>query len=156
MGQHLNIKANLAVVSLAALFLLSTSATLPAQAEARVPVAQIYPVISLNTPLARDAETFEADKTLNSACRKTGQGNAICLCVTHIMKYELTLSEYRAATRLYGQPTDRSALHSTLKDEGFKATEIELAQQMERSLIEDEDFALRCNEAKAYYKNAAN
>ena len=156
MGQHLKIKANLAVISIAALFVLSTSATLPAQAEARVPVAQIYPVISLNTPLARDADTFANDKTLDAACRKTGQENAVCLCVTHIMKYELTLSEYRAATRLYGQPNDRTALHSALRGEGVKATEIGMAEQMEQSLIEDEDFALRCSEAKAYYKSAAN
>lgn len=152
MGLHLNIKAKLAAVSLAALFVLSASAAKLSQAEARIPAAQIYPVISLNTPLARDAQTFETDKKLNAACRKTGQENAVCLCVTHIMKFELTLSEYRAATRLYGQAEDRTALHNALKDEGFKATEINLAEQMEDTLIEDEDFTLRCTEAKAYYK----
>lgn len=155
MGRHLNIKANFAVVSLASLFVLSTSAALPTQAEARVPVTQIYPAISLNTLLARDAETFEDDKTLNAACRKTGQENAVCLCVTHIMKYELTLSEYRVATRLYGKAQDRKALHSTLKNEGFKSSEIGMAEQMERTLIKDKDFALRCSEAKSYYKNIA-
>ena len=156
MGQHLNIKTNLAIASAAALFILSTSAGLPTHAEARVPAAQTYPVISLDTPLARDAETFQGDKTLEAACRKTGQETSVCLCVTHIMKYELTLSEYRAATRLYGRTGDRAELHGTLKSEGFKPSEISMAEQMERSLIEDKDFALRCTEAKAYYKNAAN
>ena len=86
-------KANLAATSFAALFVLSLSTVLPAQA--RTPAAQTLPIISLDTPLARDAETFEMDKTLDAACRKTGQDKSVCLCITHIMKYELTLSEYR-------------------------------------------------------------
>ena len=156
MGRHLNIKTNLAIASVAALFVLSASATLPVEAEARIPAAQAYPVISLETSLARDAQTFEADKSLDAACRKSGQDKAVCLCVTHIMKYELTLSEYRAATRLYGQSGDRTALRATLKDEGFEPSEIDMAEQMEISLIEDKDFAPRCAEAKAYYKNGTD
>lgn len=155
MGRHLNIKTNLAVVSFAALLVLTASAAMLSQAEARLPVAQIYPAISLNTPLARDADTFENDKTLDAACRKSGQEKSVCLCVTHIMKYELTLSEYRAATRLYGQGKDRTTLHSALKNEGVEPSEIAIAEEMERSLSQDEDFALRCAEAKTYYKTSA-
>lgn len=154
MGRHLKFKNCLAGASLAALFMLSASGTLSAQA--RSSAAQTYPVISLDTPLARDAETFQGDKTLDAACRKTGQDKSVCLCVTHIMKYELTLSEYRAATRLYGRTENRTELHNTLKNEGFKPSEISMVEQMERSLIEDKDFALRCTEAKSYYKNAGN
>ena len=149
MGQLLNIKTGITTASLAALFILSTSAALPNSAEA---AAQTYPVISLDTPLARDAETFENDKALEAACRKTGQDKAVCLCVTHILKYELTLAEYRAATRLYGQSEDRTAFYNSLKNEGFTASEINTAEQMEHSLIDDKDFAVRCNDAKAYYK----
>jgi len=116
--------------------------------------AQTYPIISLNTPLARDAETFNDDKTLNAACRANGQGSEVCLCLTHVMKYELTLTEYKAATKLYGQPKDRSALYTSLKSEGFSASDISTAEQMERDLIADPDFALRCSEAKAYYRQS--
>lgn len=153
MGRHLNIKANLTATAFTVAFILSASASM--QAQARAPEAQTVPVISLDTPLARDAETFQNDKTLDAACRRTGQTNSVCLCVTHIMKYELTLSEYRAATRLYGQSGDRAALRQTLRTEGVSASDIDMAEQMERSLIEDPDFALRCSEAKSYYRNGA-
>ena len=154
MGRHLNFKANLAAAAFAALFVLSASTELSAQAPASV--AQFYPAISLNTPLARDAETFEIDRGLDAQCRKMGKKSAVCLCVTHVMKYELTLSEYIAAARLYGQPKNRTTLHRVLKDEGFKATEIDMVEDMERSLIEDDDFALRCAEAKTYYRTSPN
>ena len=156
MGRHLNIKTGLTLFGVAAAFVLGSSGALPITAEARVPAAQTYPVISLNTPLARDAQTFEADKALEATCRKNGQEKAVCLCVTHILKYELTLSEYRAVTRLYGQKGDRNALRQSLKDEGFKSAEIKMAEEMEQSLVEDKDFALRCAEAKAYYNTTIN
>ena len=150
MDRFLNSRANLAATTFAALFILSSTPVLPAQA--RSPAAQTVPAISLDTPLARDAETFEMDKTLDAACRKTGQDKSICLCITHIMKYELTLLEYRAATRLYGDSGDRVRLRDTLKAEGFVARDIEIAEQMARTLTEDADFAQRCRQAKSYYK----
>ena len=68
----------------------------------------------------------------------------------------MTLSEYQVVTRIYGQPKDRTRLYETLKNEGFNAAEIGIAEDMERSLTENKDFALRCSEAKAYYKTARN
>lgn len=152
MGRHLNFSTSLTFASFAALFILSTNAYLPVVAEARIPAAQMVPVISLETPLARDADTFESDRALEAACRQTEQDKSVCLCVTHIMKYELTLAEYKAAIRLYGQDGDRTTLYTKLKNEGFEPSDINMAEQMERSLIEDSDFTLRCAEAKSYYK----
>lgn len=152
MGQHLTIKTIRLTAIFAALLVMSASGSIPFHAEAHIAAAQTYPVISLDTPLARDAQTFESDKRLEAACRKTGQDKSVCLCVTHILKYELTLSEYRAATRIYGQSGDRTALRRDLKEEGFATSDIDMAEQMEQSLINDGDFALRCSEAKAYYK----
>lgn len=149
-GRDLNLRANLAVARFATLFLLTASAGVTGDAD-----AQTVPTISLDTPLAKDVDTFETDKKLDAACRKTGLGNSICLCVTHIMKYELTLSEYRVATRLYGQSADRTALHKTLEGEGYSPPEIKMAEDMETFMIEDPDFAIRCAEAKAYYKDPA-
>lgn len=154
MGRHLNIEAKLAVAAIAALFALGANTNLPAQT--RNHSAQLHPAISLNTPLARDAKTFELDKGLEAQCRKMGTPSPICLCVIHILKYELTLSEYQIAARLYGQPKNRKTLYQTLKSEGFKPSEIHMAEEMERSLTKDEDFDMRCQEAKAYYKTSRN
>ena len=114
--------------------------------------AQTLPAISINPASARDAKTFESDKALVAACQKTGQDKAVCVCLTHVMKYEMNLKTYRAATRLYGQPIDRIALHRKLQAEGYEASEIETAENMERSLITAANFAPRCADAKAYYR----
>lgn len=151
MGRHLNIEMKLAAAAMTGIFALSASTSLPAHAQAAS--AQLYPTISLNTPLARDADTFEIDKILNAQCRKIGKPSAMCLCVTHVMKYELTLAEYQVATRLYGRPENRTTLHQRLKSEGYNASEIKTAEDMERSLTEDNDFDTRCSDAKAYYRN---
>lgn len=115
---------------------------------------QTYPIISLDTKLARDADTFSDDKALNTACRKLGETSEVCLCVSHVMKYELTLTEYRAAARLYGQPQKREKLRAALRNDGFGLSDIGTAEQMERTLTSGPDFALRCAEAKAYYKQS--
>ena len=135
-------------------------------AQAFTAVAQTTPAISSATPrpkpLARDASTFESDKTLNAACRKTRQNisgdsqSAItretCLCVTHILKYELTLPEYRAVVRIYGVSGDRTQLYSNLQDEGISRADINTAERIERGLIGASDFTERCAEARAYYR----
>lgn len=116
--------------------------------------AQTHSALYLPEGGARDANTFEIDKALDAACRKSGQSQSVCLCVTHVMKFEMSLKSYQAATRLYGQPADRTALHRALNRDGFKQTDIQSAEKMERSLIHDADFALRCADAKAYYRPA--
>ena len=153
MAGRMNNTLNLAAAILAAL-ILSTNSMLTTDAEAKAPVPQTLPIISSNIPMARDIYTFDADRNLEAACRKTGQDKAVCLCVTHILKYELTLSEHRIAARLFGQAGDRKALHQTLEDEGFTLADIERVAQVNRALTQDKDFALRCAEAKAYYKNS--
>lgn len=117
--------------------------------------AQTIPAITIKTPRARDANTFETDRALDATCRKSGQNNAVCLCLTHVMKYEMNLKPYRATPQLFGQPEDRSALHRKLYRKGYTKTDVEIAENMERSLITSEDFGLRCAEAKSYYRNTA-
>ena len=153
MGHYRNIKTHFTAANGAALFLFGTTTILSTQALARNPEAQLYPAISLDTPLARDADTFETDKALTAACRKTGTQTPVCICVTHVMKYELTLAEYQVATRIYGQPKNRTTIHKVLKEEGFTKSEIGMVEELEHSLIDDKDFNDRCSEAKAYYKN---
>lgn len=126
-------------------------------AQAFTAVAQTTPAISRSAPLARDASTFEIDKALNAACRKSGQPNSAitreaCLCVTHVLKYELTLPNYRVAARIYGASGDRTQLYATLRKEGASTAQIALAEGLERDLIMASDFRERCATAKAYYK----
>ncbi len=119
--------------------------------------AQTIPAISQTQPRARDAATFEDDKKLNLACRnsqdpKMKRTQDACLCVTHVLKYELTLTEYRAAAILYGATGDREPLYQTLRDRKFSADDINVAEHMEKNLFGTSDFAERCANAKAYYK----
>ena len=151
MGRHLNIEMKLTAAAMTVLFALSASTILPAHA--RAASTQFYPTIPIDAPLARDADTFEIDKILDMQCRKMGKPSAICLCVTHVMKYELTLAEYQVATRLYGRTENRTTLRQRLKSEGYNALEIKMAEDMERSLTENNDFDERCSDAKAYYRN---
>ena len=116
--------------------------------------AQTIPAITSLRSTGRDASTFQSDKALEAACRKSGQDKAVCLCVTYVMKYEMSLNSYRAATLLYGQSGDRSRLHNALSREGYSKSEIELAEKMERILTRANDFAMRCAKAKAYYRTS--
>jgi len=153
-GRSIAMRGLMSLAILAGLGLAYAETPIQLSAMAPASAAQTYPIISLDTPLARDAATFNDDKALNQTCRKEGGEADVCLCLTHVMKYELTLKEYRAAVRLYGLPKDRSAIHLTLQKEGYSKSDIGTAELMERSLITDHDFTLRCAEAKAYYKQS--
>lgn len=119
--------------------------------------AQTTPAVTYNAPLARDAATFESDKTLNLACRESRNSNSpttreTCLCVTHILKYELTLPQYRAAVQLYGVEGRRNDIYKSLKQRGVSTSDMQAAEQIERTLLGAPDFAPRCAVAKAYYR----
>ncbi len=115
--------------------------------------AQTLPLISpTEIDDARDVNTFQLDKTLEAACRKSGQKGTICLCVTHVLKYELSLKEYSAVTRLYGQSENRDMIQAQLYAEGYHKADIDTAIKMAQHLIQNIDFAERCANAKAYYK----
>ena len=154
MGRNRNFVTSLAALCTAIILLLAAGASLPAQAKARMPAAPSQPAVSLNSLDARDAGTFQTDKTLEASCRKTGQNKSVCLCVTYILKYEMTLSEYEVVSRLYGQPQNRQTLHQTLKNEGFKPSEIGKAEDIENALTQAVDFDARCLAAKSYYKDS--
>ena len=114
--------------------------------------AQSYPMVSLQTELARDADTFDDDKALVKSCSSEGQAQSTCLCVTHILKYELTLNEYRAAVRLYGKTKDVETIAAALRETGVEPVDIAMAQDVIGGLTTTPDFAERCSEAKAYYR----
>lgn len=156
MGPYRNIKAALVVASIAGLAAMALASARPAFAAPNMQTAQTHPAITIDSLMARDANSFQDDKALNAACRKTGQDNAVCLCVTHVMKYELSLKQYRAATRLYGTTAQRNTIRKSLQSEGISSSEIKIAEEMEQSLISDPNFSYRCADAKAYYKASDN
>ena len=123
--------------------------------DANAASAQTLNAITVVEPGARDTDTFEDDKALEEACRKSGQNKAVCLCVTHVMKYEMSLKSYKAATMLYGQSGNRSDLHDALTRKGYEKIDIDFAEDMERKLTRASDFSLRCANAKAYYKTSS-
>ncbi len=113
-------------------------------------VQQTYPMISLQTELARDADTYADDKALVETCTSKGQTQATCLCITHVLKYELTLNEYKAAVRLYDQ--DAKSVSAALRDKNVSPQDIQTAKDVMANLTGDGDFPERCAEAKAYYR----
>ncbi len=147
MGRNPKFKIrNLAILA-AGLGLLSQNAVAAAKAQT---VQQTYPMMSLQTELARDADTYAEDKALVETCTSKGQSQATCLCVTHVLKYELTLNEYKAAVRLYDK--DTKSLSAALRDENISPQDIQTAKDVMADLTKDSDFSERCSEAKAYYR----
>ena len=120
-----SLKAGFIIAFVAGLSSLGASATAPEQTET-YSSTQSYALAAPLDRLARDANTFQTDKGLDAACRDAGQEKETCLCLVHVLKYDLPLKNYRAAARRFEQ-TENNAL------------------------ITRDDFAPRCAEAKAYY-----
>ena len=119
--------------------------------------AQTIPAITKPAPMARDAATFELDKEVNHACRKSKVSankteREACLCVTFILKYELTLPQYKAAARLYGTHGNNDQIYQDLRKAGVTQSDIGTAERLNQSLALAPDFEKRCTIAKAYYK----
>ena len=121
----------------------------PAQIHAR---QSSMPIISLQAELARDADTFADDKTLVTACMDKGQAKQTCLCVTHVLKYEMTMDEYRAAIHLYKRGDKEVMEMASLREIDLTPQDISTAREMLRGLTEAQDFSERCSEARAYYR----
>jgi len=130
MGLIQNIKTGLIIAFLAGLFSIGANATAPHQAAAynssSYTASDGYPLAAPLDTLARDANTFKIDKGLDEACRNTGQEKETCLCVIHILKYDLPLKDYQSAWNLFENAEDIT-------------------------LIARDDFEPRCAEAMAYY-----
>jgi len=120
------LKTGFIIAFLAGLFSIGASATAPEQTETYSSSPQSYALAAPLDRLARDANTFKTDKGLDAACREAGQKKETCLCVVHILKYDLPLKDYETAARQFEQAEDIT-------------------------LIKRKDFATRCTEAKAYY-----
>ncbi|MGB3455416.1 MAG: hypothetical protein WBG08_08825 [Litorimonas sp.] len=86
---------------------LLTASVLPVPATAPDAVAQDK--VAETVVQARHVATFETDIALTNQCVRDGGGKAVCLCVTKVLKHELTLEDYQDAVRGYVANTDTKA-----------------------------------------------
>lgn len=92
---------------------------------------------------ARELETYGDDVRLTNQCIDRGGDKAECVCVVSVLKYELTLGEYRRAARAWTVPAGYRAQDgvSPMRD----------ADGALRGLTRAEDFQRRCAVAKTYF-----
>jgi len=110
---------------------------------------------------ARDAATSRDDINLTNICIDAGQSKTHCLCVTKIFKHEMSLRQYKAATRLYAsmvssEPAARNATNMRLKQLGYIDTEIKIVDTLQRTLSNETKFHDRCALADAYFNQTLN
>lgn len=102
-------------------------------------------VISDTTP-AREVDTWREDVALINQCIRRGGEKEACVCVPFVLKYEMSVGEYReaAGTRLRQTPAPRLERGRAETDE---ARTISVATRTERA----PDFAQRCAVAKRFF-----
>jgi len=110
---------------------------------------------------ARDAATSKYDISLTNSCIEAGKSKQHCLCVTKIFKYEMSLREYKAATKLYqsmvsSEPTARSVTKISLHQLGYVDSEIISVDNLQRNLSRDAQFQNLCDMANAYFNPTVN
>ncbi len=102
---------------------------------------------------ARDQPTFQQDLSLTNSCIEGGRDKTECLCVTRVLKYELSLREYRLASQIFARPApqEQSALRLTLMQQGYEDEEIGRLSSYTGKLTSASNFQNRCAEANAYF-----
>ncbi len=117
---------------------------------------------SVNEPLsARDAATSRYDINLTNSCIESGKSKQHCLCVTKIFKYEMSLRDYKAATKLYQsmvstEPTARSVTKIALQQLGYVDSEITTVDNLQRNLSKNAQFESLCAMADTYFNPTVN
>lgn len=136
------------------------AATLQSTANAATQAApETYaPPTRRRVPLARDTSTFREDVALTNACVESGQNKADCLCVTYVLKYELSLPDYRAASQMLFTPANADAAAQRAANLSARniPARITRYRNLNRELISQSDFAPRCTEADHYFKGEQN
>ncbi|WP_409432182.1 hypothetical protein ACJ3XI_08155 [Litorimonas sp. RW-G-Af-16] len=136
-----------------AIIALGTSGASPFAASQNLAEAAATQVEDDLTP-ARDLPTAREDLTLTNQCIDDGKDKTECLCVTTVLKYELSLREYRVASQIYtAKPnTNQSAIKMTLAQQGYTDEEISRLSRFTSNLTSESDFSARCSEAQTYFK----
>ena len=101
---------------------------------------------------ARDADTFDMDKALVTACKAQGRALVDCICLTHILKYESSLDVYRASVSLYPGIEWPNTIKARNESWRILPRHLITAQKRLDEMNHATDLAVRCETAKAYYK----
>ncbi|MGB6228684.1 MAG: hypothetical protein WBF53_00985 [Litorimonas sp.] len=134
--------ATLAASMAALLFAVSPVGEAEAQTPAPAPLTDAA-ALGDRAP-ARNIDTPFEDRRLTNACIEAGLSKADCLCVTKVLKYELTLSEYRDAVRRH--TTGPVLINASTR--GRARTQPDPALQ---TLIGGADFDQRCVAADRHF-----
>ena len=92
---------------------------------------------------ARDAETSGDDVRIVNGCIADGGSKADCVCVAYVMKYEMTLGEYREAA---GNLTRRASYSRAGQSDRPAVSTPTIAQTRRR-----DDLQRRCAAARRYF-----
>lgn len=98
---------------------------------------------------AREIATYSEDVRLTNTCIDEGGTKADCICLVQVLKYELSLGEYRQASQSQTIPARFSATQSAQK---IKAS----SRPMVRDLTQSPDFGYRCQVARRYFNNISS
>jgi len=111
--------------------------------------------------LARDMPTFREDTGLANSCIEAGGTKTHCICVTTILKHEMSVREYKAAVKLFAagksaEPTAMTSTKMSLRSQTYTPREINRINAFQRKLIEADGFEDRCTQAAQYFAAPAS
>lgn len=107
---------------------------------------------------AKDLATFREDLALTNNCIETGRNKSECLCVTRVLKYELSLRDYRLASQLFAHSAsapDQPKFIQALSDQGYADADVTRISRVTTALTQAKDFQNRCSMADSYFKAQA-
>ena len=99
--------------------------------------------------MARSADTVADDLRLINRCIDNGRSKAECLCVTQVMKYEMTLTDYRRAARAYTLQASVVTRGQNVQAEPAKRVEGDIS-----AMVSAPNFEYRCAAARDYFARA--
>jgi hypothetical protein len=114
-----------------------------AHAQSQPQTTQPRSQTSSTASLARDEATYTADVRLTNACIDQGGSKADCICVVQVLKYELSLSDYRNTAQTWSKP-----VHINARTQSSPARSVESPLQ---TLTKSPDFGYRCQVARGFF-----
>ena len=98
---------------------------------------------------AREFATYSEDVRLTNTCIDEGGTKADCVCLVQVLKYELSLGEYRQASQSQTIPARFSPTQTAQK---IKAS----SRPTVRDLTQSPDFGYRCQVARRYFNDTSS
>lgn len=123
------------------------------------PVKQTASMAVVNPAMpARNAATHDDDLRITNQCVEAGETKEACLCVTHILKYEMSIGEYAktAAQFAPSQPegTGPAVIEASIETDPVSDLQRRQMVTAFRTITTSSDFAQRCGVASRYFERA--